>query len=143
VRELPPNKPVLPTGYRPRQTGRTLARQAEPMDVVAKICDLPVQFKVRGNVSVVDLVAASGYPAAPEALTVTAVSAYLREHPDLIEAWLTYSEDKRTSSGWYVSQRSSGTFEIGYHPQGERISVSDRATACAEFIVREVRSIAG
>jgi hypothetical protein len=113
------------------------------MDIVAKICALPVQFKFRGNVSIVQLVAESGYHTDPDALSVAAVSAHLHENPDLIDAWLMYSEDKRTSSGWYVSQRSTGTFEIGYHPAGERISVSGRAPACAEFIVREVRSIAG
>jgi len=85
----------------------------------------------------------SGYRAAPGSLTVDAVSRYLHEHPALIEAWLAYSEDKRTSSGWYITQRSDDTFEIGYHPKGERIVIAGRASACAEFIVREVRSIAG
>jgi hypothetical protein len=113
------------------------------MDVVAKVCDLPVQFRARGNVSVVQLLEESGYRAAPETLSVAAVSAHLHKHPDLIEAWFMYSEDKRTSSGWYISQRSNGVFEIGQYPEGERISASGRVPACAEFIVREVRSIAG
>jgi hypothetical protein len=113
------------------------------MDVVARICELPIQFKGRGTVSVIQLVDESGYRAAAGSLTVDAVLTYLREHPHLIEAWLGYSEDKRTSSGWYVTERSSDNFEIGYHPRGERISIAGRAPACAEFIVREIRSIAG
>jgi hypothetical protein len=118
------------------------------MDMVARICEIPVQFKARGTVSrgtvsVTQLVDESGYRAAPASLTVDVVSMYLREHPDLIEAWLAYSEDKRASSGWFVTQRPGDTFEIGYHPKGERITVPGRAPACAEFIVREVRSIAG
>jgi hypothetical protein len=113
------------------------------MDVVARICELPVQFKVRRTVSVVQLVNESGYLVAPAALTADAVSMYLRDHPELIEAWLAYSQDKRTSSGWYVTQRAADSFEIGYFPAGERITVAGRASACAEFIVREVRSIAG
>src|SRR4051812_6002296 len=113
------------------------------MDVVARICDLPLQFKARGKVSLVELVHESGYQADQEALTVDAVSERLRGHPDLIDAWLGYSEDKRTSSGWYVTQRSGDAFEVGHYPKGDRISVTGRASACAESIVREVRSIAG
>jgi hypothetical protein len=113
------------------------------LDVVGGICELPVQFKVRGTVSIIQLVDESGYRTAPESLTVEEVSRYLHEHPDLIVAWLSYSEDKRTSSGWYITRRSDDTFEIGYHPKGERIVVAGDAPACAEFIVREVRSIAG
>lgn len=73
---------------------------------------------------------------------MNAASAYLRQHPELIDACLAYSEDKRTSSGWYVTPHSANSFEIGCHAQGERILVADRTSACAEFIVREIRSIA-
>lgn len=111
------------------------------MDVVTRVCDLPVQFKARGTVSVLDLVDESGYRADPASLTVDAVCAHLRGHPDLVDAWLAYSEDKRTSAGWYVTQRSGDTFEVGHYPEGDRISVTGPVSACAEFIVREVRSI--
>ena len=110
------------------------------MKVIAKICELPVQFKSRGNVSLIRLVDESGYRSEPNALTVEAVSAHLLEHPDLIEVWLGYSRDKR-SSGWYIVQLPAGPFEVGSYPAGERISIADGASACAEFIVREVRSV--
>jgi hypothetical protein len=113
------------------------------MDVIARICDLPVQFKTRENVSVLQLLEDSGYREAPSKLTAESVSKYLYGHPDLTEAWFAYSEDKRTSSGWYLVQRSGDAFEIGYIPKGERISIEGRVPACAEFIVREVRAIAG
>ena len=113
------------------------------MDVVGGICELPVQFKARRTVSVSQLVDESGYRTDPGTLTVDEVSRHLHKHPDLIEAWLAYSEDKRTSSGWYLTRRSDDIFEIGYYPEGERIVVAGHAAACAEFIVREVRSIAG
>jgi hypothetical protein len=102
------------------------------MDVVARTYSLPVEFKARGTVSVIQA-----------SLTVDTVSMHLRQHPELIDAWLAYSEDKRTSSGWYVTQCSADSFEVGYYPKGERIFIAGAATACAEFIVREVRSIAG
>jgi hypothetical protein len=111
------------------------------MDIVATICALPVQFK-EGNLSIWQLVKKSGYRDDPSSLTVDAVATHLREHPELIDAWLGYSQDKRCS-GWFVRQSAVNTYEVGYVPGGERISMSDPARACAEFIVREVRSIAG
>lgn len=111
-------------------------------EIVARICAIPALFKALGNVSVAELVERSGYRVAAAELTVDAISSYLRERPDLIEAWLGYSEDKRTSSGWYIRQLSRDAFEIGWYPQGERIVVSGKAEACAEFIIREIRSIA-
>ncbi len=113
------------------------------MDVVAEICDLPVRLKTRGDESIAMLVDESGYRQTPSALTVEAVSAHLERRPDLIDTWFRYSEDKRTSSGWYVTERPAGTFEVGYYPSGERLSVTERVRACAEFIVREVGAIAG
>ena len=113
------------------------------MDLIAKLCALPVHFKSRRDVSVDQLVGESGYHVDPEALSVEAVSAHLREHPELVEVWLAYSEDKRTSSGWYIVPGPGDTFEVAFYPEGERLSMKGRVHACAEFIVREVRSIAG
>jgi len=113
------------------------------MDVIANICALPVHLKARGTASIDQLVEESGYRSARGTVTTGAVYAHLREHPHLIDAWLAYSEDKRASSGWFVTRSSSDRFEIGRDPSGERIPVADRVAACAEFIVREVDSIAG
>jgi hypothetical protein len=113
------------------------------MDLVADICELPVRFKARGDTSVFKLVDESGYRDSPNGLSVAAVSGYLAQHPGLADAWLGYSADKRVSSGWYVVEKGGDTFEVGYYPQGERLSVAGRISACAEFIVREIRAIAG
>ncbi len=108
------------------------------MDVVADICELPLRLRIR-NISVIALVEESGYRDDPNALTVDAISSYLAEHPELVDSWFGYSEDKRTSSGWYVKQLAADAFEIGYYPKGEPLSISGRIPACAEFIVRESR----
>ena len=113
------------------------------MDMVASVCEIPVRFYVRGDVSLLRLVDESGYRDSPEALTVNAVSAYLAHHPDLVEAWLGYSSDKRGSSGWYFVEKSPVKFEVGCHPNGPQLAFDDRDRACAEFIIHEVRSIAG
>jgi hypothetical protein len=96
------------------------------MDLVTRICRLPVAFNSCGDVSVIQLLDESGYLASPTSLTVDAVSTVLSRSPELTDAWLSYAEDKRMSSGWYVTQREAESFEIGCHAGGERILAGGR-----------------
>lgn len=89
------------------------------------------------------LVRESGLSQSPEALTPRAVGDHLSKHPQLVEAWTLLSLDKRTDRGWYLTERSDSSFEVGYHPHGPRLSFSDLVQACAEFVVREADEIAG
>ena len=107
--------------------------------VVAKICSLPVSFRADGR-SPLQLVAESGYLELAESVTVARVTQFLNENPTLVDSWLSWSEDKKVSSGWYFIDTSEG-FVVGYHPNGQRLVFSDKTHACAEFIVREVESI--
>jgi len=55
--------------------------------------------------------------------------------PSLIEDWLAYSEDKRTSGGWYL--RRSG--ELGQLSRpASKITFPTIDEALAEFVVREL-----
>ena len=113
---------------------------SDAMDVVADVCQIPVRLN-RGDGSVCKLVDESGYRDSPMILSLEAVSSYLAQHPGLVDAWLGYSADKRVSSGWYIVEKSAGTFEVGYYAQDKPEHFTDRDRACAEFIIREVRSI--
>jgi hypothetical protein len=113
------------------------------MDDVARVCEIPVEFKARGDVSLIQLVRESGFEAKHVNLTVAALCEYLRDKPALIDAWFGYSEDKRASSGWYIRQRPNGQFEVAFFPKGESLITADRALACAEFVLREILAIAG
>jgi hypothetical protein len=81
----------------------------------------------------------------------------LRREPALIDEWQTWSENKRTDGwGFQGAEKPYRVFNLsifGRRPNRytiipEKIVVndsfdfSDRAEACAEFIVREVQSIA-
>ena len=107
--------------------------------VVAKICSLPDSFRAGGR-SPLQLVTEAGYFEATESVTVARVTQFLRENPTHVDSWLSWSEDKRVSSGWYFTSTSEG-FVVGYHPNGQRLVFSDKTIACGEFIVREVVSI--
>jgi hypothetical protein len=55
--------------------------------------------------------------------------------PSLVDEWLAYSEDKRTSGGWYV--RSNGEVGQASNPKS-RLTYASMPDAIAEFVVREL-----
>jgi hypothetical protein len=56
-------------------------------------------------------------------------------HPELIEQWLSYSEDKRTTGGWYI--RRNGQIGRVLQPGTEREFASIHE-AVAEYVVLEL-----
>ena len=60
----------------------------------------------------------------------------IRADPDLVLQWIEYSEDKRTSGGWYIIEK---TREIGrlHEPETKR-RFSSIEEAVAEYVVREL-----
>jgi hypothetical protein len=108
-------------------------------ETVARLCRLPVDF-YGGSKSMVQLVADSGIEEHPETLTVVNMMRYIATHPELIEAWLRWSENKRVTSGWYFSRRAA-RFDVGFLPEGDVSTYSDPSLACAEFVIREVNSL--
>jgi hypothetical protein len=57
----------------------------------------------------------------------------LRRHPDLVQDWERYSEDKRTSGGWYLAGKS-----IGRVGAPDVVGFSSEEEAVAEFGIREL-----
>ena len=44
-----------------------------------------------------------GYSASNE-ISEREIEAYMRKHPDLMESWIRYSEDQRSSTGWWITE---------------------------------------
>ncbi len=109
-------------------------------EVVKKICTLPVDF-CAGSKSMAELVRESGVRAHPEALTFTNIAAYIKRQPSLVDEWLDWSANKRIASGWYFAHEK-GRFVVGFYPNGESLTFDDPVSACAEFVVREVKGVA-
>lgn len=114
-------------------------------DVITRLLSLPHEFNRLGNVSIHELLSESGYASCFEEILVENIRKALVEQPQRIDEWAQYSEDKRSSSGWYFRTESEGTHVVGYYPDnGEkntRSSFEDRATACATFIKHEIEDI--
>ena len=112
--------------------------------VVERACRLPCDFRELGNFSAFDLVRRSGYLDAPETLTPQAAADFLRRSPFLVEDWLIWSADKRVGSGWAFYEMG-GRYVIELVPTGKKnkLILADKFLACAEYVVRELRWIAG
>jgi hypothetical protein len=109
--------------------------------MIEAICRLPQTLRAREDSSWNSLLTEVGFIRGSTTLDPAVIVSYLEAHPDLIEAWLGYSEDKRTSSGWYITQAGAAGYEIGHFPHGPRLTVATPAAAVAQFIVRELSSM--
>lgn len=111
-------------------------------DRLDPICRIPEALPQR---SLRDLIDETGYRYLRPALSRDEVTSYLVRHPKLVLEWLRYSENKRTSGGWYLMHPSSG-WVVGRlaGPEQEReLRFGSGPEACAEFILRELDSVAG
>jgi hypothetical protein len=86
----------------------------------------------------------TGYLVAHEKITEALLHQELLDHPECIAEWLTWSESKRTDSGWFLRRTAKGC-EVGFFPASRdhhrAIAYTDPAAACAAFIKREIEDI--
>ena len=61
---------------------------------------------------------------------------FLKADRDLVEQWVMYSEDKRTSGGWWIIKETCEVGCIGFPEKTQRFESLDHAVA--EFVVREL-----
>ncbi|HLG13967.1 MAG TPA: hypothetical protein VJH03_05475 [Blastocatellia bacterium] len=64
----------------------------------------------------------------------------IKSLPTLTEEWISYSQDKRTSAGWYLTEQC----EIGsLGATSERLRFDSIEEAVAEYVMRELDYWAG
>lgn len=76
----------------------------------------------------------------PQLVTADSLKMVLHAEQALVDEWQRWSDNKRVSSGWFLGYEN-GSHIVGYYPRGDRIVCPDATTACAEFIIRELRGI--
>jgi hypothetical protein len=75
------------------------------------------------NKSVLEVIAESGYNEIRSQIDSEALEKeLLRSPPDVIERWQTYSDNKRTTSGWYI--RKDDRYEVGFYSNGRNVNVT-------------------
>src|SRR6185312_8847378 len=108
-------------------------------EAVRNICNLPIDF-LGGSKSMLQLISESGLDEHPSILVTGVLVPHLREHPELVGAWIRWSADKRVPSGWYFYNRGKD-YVVGLYPNGETSRSQSAEYACAEFIVHEIGSV--
>lgn len=78
----------------------------------------------------------------PTAVTESAIQSCIAQHPDFCDAWIGYSQDRRTDSGWVIDEQND-VFTLFYYPNGStKLKFDDRSAASATFAIRELASLA-
>lgn len=105
------------------------------MTPVESLCNLPRDFR-QAEKSAGELADASGIE--PDALSTASVAAVLRSNPALVDDWLGWSQDQRSTPGYYFLEED-GKYVVGRCPGTGRVTFDDPFEACADFIVKWVR----
>jgi len=72
--------------------------------IAAEIVTLSQRFHSLGDVSIFSLLEATGYFGLRDQISAGNIHTALLRCPESTEEWMQYSEDKRTSSGWYLTK---------------------------------------
>jgi hypothetical protein len=114
-------------------------------NIVSQIVTLPRRFHILGDVSMFSLVEATGYFALHDQISEADIRAALVRWPECVQDWFQHSEDKRTSSGWYLAEDNESCYETGYVADARvftnRVQYNNAADACAGFIKRELEAM--
>ena len=121
---------------------------SEAARIASAVVRIPRQFYELQTVSVYTLLKKTGYFNSPAVLTEAVIAEALNDHPEFIEDWQGYSEDKRCG-GWFWGEHPRGGFFIGYLSEKTGWETRklkrypDARSACAAFIRREVEGMKG
>lgn len=114
--------------------------------LINEIVRLPHTFYESGNtLSMHDLLKKINYVEVQDEISDIDFQRALIEHPEYIDSWLAWSENKRSDAGWFFEispygQYTVGCFDSKLGRMNER-NYSNSSSACAFFISKEIDSI--
>ncbi len=109
-------------------------------EIIFNVVSITEIFASRNDISVYQLLKDSGYFEKFSAISIKKIKKELKSHPELIQFWLNYSEDKRTSGGWYL-KKDNNDFFVGNLLKKSEKHFQNEVDACALFIKREIEEI--
>jgi hypothetical protein len=112
-------------------------------DLIFKLINLARDFSQKRTVSIYELLQQAGYMEAVGKISDQDIYRELVAAPDFADDWLEYSEDKRTSNGWYYKQTDNGKYLVGYVDESGKTETEydDKIKACSKFIKQELDAI--
>ena len=119
-------------------------------DVLERVYDLPLELRARlamgRSVSLISLMAETGYLDVRGAIDLETLQAGLRERHAILQSWLLYSSEKGDTWGWFFEVDRGGTYAVGLKTgfsERTRCEIKDPWAACASFIKEEIEAIVG
>ncbi len=114
-------------------------------DIISKIIFLPHEYHKGKDISIYDLLKKNGYFQVHSQVSIESICEELSKHPECIDKWIQYSEDKRCSSGYYLKEEE-GNYIVGYYNEKTKkenipVRYANRVKACARFIKYEIEEI--
>ena len=112
--------------------------------MIKDIVLLTTNFYKEENMSIYSLLKETGYFEFHNQINKSDIYECLILYPDSIIQWLDWSENKRSSSGWYFTMETDTQYIVGYFPSNKDlkpVKYSDKNEACTNFILREIEDI--
>jgi len=113
-------------------------------NLIQTIIELPRQFYKSGDKSIRTLLKESGYFETFDKITENNIANKLQASIEIINDWILWSENKRSSSGWAFFESNNKHYIVEYISNGTKSDTheySDKRIAYAAFIKREIESI--
>jgi hypothetical protein len=85
-----------------------------------------------------------GYFEGFDTISAADIEKVLSEFPEQVDAWLMFSENKRSSTGWYFKQIKDTMYHVGYLAKNtvdNLIETDNKIHACAIFIKHEIEEM--
>ena len=114
-------------------------------NIATAVIQIPRTFGNLGNVSIFSLLKGTGYFEMHDQVSEAEIHEALIRQPECVDDWMLYSDDKRSSEGWYLKQGNGSSYTVGFYTgkasDNRQIQYSDRLDACAAFIKHEIEVI--
>lgn len=111
-------------------------------EVINRILSLPDKFQKLGNQTFDNLLKDSGYAEISGQIREDDILEAIKQHPEVVKSWFDWSENKRSSSGWFIKEDKE-KYVVSFFPdtEGKEITeTKDIYKACACFIKKEIES---
>lgn len=111
---------------------------------ILEICELPITYE-QHNKSPIQILKKIEIGTIIHSIKIEDIRECLERNTDLLNSWLLYSLNKRTSEGWYFKESSERNYTVGYLSKKNNyineLKYSDATEACANYILKEITDI--
>ncbi|HEU5402434.1 MAG TPA: hypothetical protein VFU86_13810 [Terriglobales bacterium] len=111
-------------------------------EIVEALCSLAARFQDQAEMSMAELFGRSGFAVTDE-ISDEPLETYLRNHPELVNAWLIESKNTRQNPAWYIFPPKDGSeWVVTHYPDNSKHTFTDKFKACAFYVRVYVKQLA-